>query len=88
MGSASSSVGAAEGHVPNEGEDIDVDEGTYFDASHSGLSEIPSDAFVIPKLEKIMLQANVLHSIPEVNKSARTKLLVSLVLVTLCFSDR
>ena len=42
------------------------DEATFFDASHNGLPSIPSDAFDIPRLEKIMLQANQLHDIPEV----------------------
>ncbi|XP_065197460.1 erbin-like [Sycon ciliatum] len=53
----------SEGQATTDGED----EAVFFDASHGGLTEVPSDAFNIGtmQLAKIMLQANQLRAVPE-----------------------
>lgn len=65
MGNAHGTSSDHEHSGTDSGEELE-DEAVFFDASHNGLDSIPDEAFDIPNLEKVMLQANQFQAVPEV----------------------
>ena len=50
----------------HEKEEEEEGEGSFFDAAHSSLIELPHEMFDVPRLEEIDLQANMLKDLPKV----------------------